>query len=166
MVPNNIYIFTDAIHSGKTTVIQNWLKEKQVNAGGILTPDREDGKRWIYDISLDEWHPLQVEKGHPLPDSIVIGKYRFARSSFKKAQEILLRSAQEDPDWVVVDEVGMLELHRKKGLEPVLSEIINMYKSGEKNGKLLLMVRNYLVEETIDMYGLNWDLVKHKSFFL
>jgi len=165
MAPNNIYIFTDAIHTGKTTVLQNWIRDKQIKAGGILTPDRDE-KRWIYDISRDEWHTLQVEKGHPLPDSVVIGKFRFSRSGFKLAQQILLRSAQEDPDWVIVDEVGMLELHRKTGLEPSLSEIINIYKSGQQKGNLLLVIRNYLVEETINMFGLNWDLVKHKSFFL
>jgi nucleoside-triphosphatase THEP1 len=165
MAPNNIYIFTDAIHTGKTTILQNWLKEKGINAGGILTPDRDE-KRWIYDISRDEWHTLQVEKDHPLPDSVVIGKFRFSRNGFKKAQEILLRSVQEDPDWVIVDEVGMLELHRKTGLEPSISEIINIYKSGKQKGKLLLVIRNYLVEETIDMFGLDFNLVKHKSFFL
>lgn len=165
MAPNSIYIFTDAIHTGKTTVLQNWMRNKHIKAGGILTPDR-DGKRWIYDISRDEWHILQVEKGHPLPDSVVIGKFRFSRNAFKLAQGILLRSAQEDPDWVIVDEVGMLELHRKTGLEPSLSEIINIYKSGQQKGNLLLVIRNYLVEETINVFGLNWDLVKHKSFFL
>ena len=165
MSPNNIYLFTDAIHSGKTTVLQQWLKEQQVDAGGILTPD-VDGLRRLYDIGRNEWHPLQVAQGHPQNDILEIGQYRFSLKGFQLAQEILLRAAKEDPAWLIADEVGMLELRRKTGLEPALTEIMNMYQSATCTGNLLLVVRDYLIDEVINMFGLSRDLVIYKSYFL
>lgn len=161
---NNIYIMTDAIHSGKTTTLQQWLRNKEKSTAGILTPDK-DGKRKLYDISQNMYYDFEMGEEHPVGDTLMIGKYRFSRSGFAHAQEILLRSVKEDPDWLIVDEVGRLELDSKTGLEPSLTEIVNIYKSGKPTGRLILVIRNYLVDEAVNMWGLNTDMIIHKAFF-
>jgi hypothetical protein len=149
---NSIYIMSEPIHSGKTTTLQQWLRNKDIKAGGILAPDK-DGLRQLYDIAKGLYHPFEVDGNHPEADILAIGKYKFARSSFQLAQQILKESVEQDPEWVIV------------GLEPVISEIIHTYQSGEKKGKLLLVIRNYLLDEAVNMYGLNTDMIVHKSFF-
>jgi tRNA-binding EMAP/Myf-like protein len=46
----------------------------------------------------------------------------------------------------VVDEVGKLEIEREEGLEPVISELVSYYKSEKAVGKLLLVIRDYLLK--------------------
>jgi nucleoside-triphosphatase THEP1 len=161
---NSIYIMSEPIHSGKTTTLQQWLRNKDIKAGGILAPDK-DGLRQLYDIAKGLYHPFEVDGNHPEADILAIGKYKFARSSFQLAQQILKESVEQDPEWVIVDEIGRLEMDKNEGLEPVISEIIHTYQSGEKKGKLLLVIRNYLLDEAVNMYGLNTDMIVHKSFF-
>ena len=75
------------------------------------------------------------------------------------------RSLKENTEWMVVDEVGKLELDEKTGLEPALGEVIRFYQNGDAKGKLILVIRNYLLDEVVEVYGLNRDMLIHKNFF-
>lgn len=68
------------------------------------------------------------------------------------------------PDWVIVDEVGKLEIEQHTGIEPALSQIIDLYKVNAK-GSLLLVIRDYLLEQAIAHYKLNAVTILDKSFF-
>lgn len=161
---HKIYILSEAIHSGKTTQLQQWLRNKDYQVSGILTPDK-DGKRKLYDIARNEYHELEIEDELPEEEIEKIGKYRFGKAGFRKAQEILRRSIKENSEWMIVDEVGKLELDNKEGLEPALGEVIQFYREGNAKGKLILVIRNYLLDEAVDVYGLNRDMLIHKNFF-
>jgi nucleoside-triphosphatase THEP1 len=161
---HKIYLFCEAIHSGKTTQLQQWLRNKTDQVSGILTPDK-DGKRQLYDIARNEYHELQMDENAPEKEILEIGKYRFAKEGFAKAQEILRRSLEENTEWMVVDEVGKLELNEQTGLEPALGEVIRFYQNGDAKGKLILVIRNYLLDEAVEVYGLNRDMLIHKNFF-
>lgn len=161
---HRIYILTQAVNSGKTTALQQWLRNKQVNAGGILTPDK-NGRRQVYDIAEDIYYGFEVDGSYPTEHILQIGKYRFSTEGFKKAQEILLRSVKRDPEWLIVDEIGKLELEERTGLEPALTEVIAAYQNGKTKGNLLLVIRNYLLDEAVERYGLNTDMILNKSFF-
>ncbi|RYE15296.1 MAG: hypothetical protein EOP51_27025 [Sphingobacteriales bacterium] len=161
---NNIYLFCEAIQSGKTTQLQQWLRNKTNHVSGVLTPDK-DGRRLLYDIARDEYHELEAPENTPDEEVQMIGKFRFCKEGFDKAQEILKRSLEENTEWMVIDEVGKLELDEGRGLEPTVGEVIRFYQGGEAKGKLILVIRNYLLDEAVERYGLNRDLLIHKNFF-
>lgn len=150
---HKIYIFTGAIHSGKTTTLQTWLRNKPLNVGGILAPDK-DGKRRLYDIARDHHYDFEMNGDHPADDTLMAGKYSFSKKTFKIAQEIMLRTMKENPDWMIVDELGKLELE-DQGLEPALREVINFYKGPDAKGRLILVIRDHLRDNAVEKYGLN-----------
>lgn len=164
MSPHRIYIFTSPVHSGKTTTLQQWLRNNNINAAGILTPDK-DGKRMLYDISENQYHEMEKDESCPPEDCLIIGKYRFSKDAFRTAKQILNEAVNKNPDWLIVDEIGKLELNEKTGLEPTITHIIELYKNGSTNGKLLLVIRNYLLDEAVNTYGLSNDMIINKHFF-
>lgn len=142
----------------------HWLQQHP-DAAGILTPD-VDGVRMLYDIANKTYHPLQVDADHPENDTVLIGKFRFSKTGFHLAQQILLRSVQSNAPWVMVDEIGPLEIKFSTGLEPIISDILYLYKT-QKNLQryLLLVIRDKLLEEARFHYGIENAIVLDKSFF-
>jgi nucleoside-triphosphatase THEP1 len=163
MSQHKIYIFTQPVHSGKTTTLQKWLRNKDIDIGGILTPDVE-GLRRIYDIAEGKYHDFQVDGEVKEDDTLFMGKYRFAKDAFRKGREILQKAVDAGHEWVIVDEVGKLEVDENQGFEPILSQIVEQYKAGAK-GKLILVVRDYLLGDAIEKYSLNRDMILHNAFF-
>ncbi len=96
-------------------------------------------------------------------DSIAKEYFRFSAAAFSVAKGILHTSAGKY-DWLIVDEAGKLEVEQDKGLEPFLSQLIASYKQGGK-GKLILVVRDTLLDKAIEKYGLSYDMVIAKTFF-
>ncbi|MCD6063180.1 MAG: hypothetical protein K0R82_1091 [Flavipsychrobacter sp.] len=164
MSAHRIYIFTRAVHSGKTTTLQQWLRNTGVKAGGILTPN-VDGKRMLYDISEDKYYEMEAAADAPDSECLLVGKYRFTKESFRIAREILERELKQPSDWLIVDEIGKLELEDKMGLEPTITHIINSYKNIDGQNKLMLVIRNYLLDEACERYQLNTDMIINKHFF-
>ncbi|NJO01986.1 MAG: hypothetical protein HC880_10080 [Bacteroidia bacterium] len=145
-----IYIFHGPIRSGKTTFLMEWTK-KRTDVGGILTPDPGDIRR-LYDIRHQSFHPLQFqgELGKREPVT-VIGRFVFYNSALSNARRILRESLVERCNWLIIDEIGRLEL-RGEGLEPTVSEIIAFYQRSEQAAKLLLVVRDELKDAVVAHY--------------
>lgn len=156
----NIFIFSEPLRSGKTTLLMNFAFQNK-NVGGILTPDI-DISRKLFDIERKEFHVMEVT---PSDESIAIGKFHFSREAFEKAQKIILDASHRDFNWLIVDEVGKLELEQQTGLEPVISSVITEYRSESTQGNLLLVVRGPLLKECIDHYQLYDAEVINKDFF-
>jgi nucleoside-triphosphatase THEP1 len=156
MTNSNIYILSRPIHSGKTTMLQQWVREH--SCSGILTPDVDD-LRYLYDIAAQKLHPLQVVIQHEKSLVISIGKFIFLKSGFQLAQEILLRSLQLNTDWLIIDEIGRLEIDRYMGLEPAVSQVIKEYKEKNNKKRLLLVIRDYLTNTAIAHYSLQSAVV-------
>ncbi len=146
----NIFILSKPIQSGKTTSLMEWCKGKN-NVTGILTPDIE-GSRKLYDIINKTY--IDFEAKQPFTDTniVSIGKYNFLEHVFEKAQQIILN--QTDSDFLIIDEIGRLELNQSKGLEPALGIIIKKYLNKEISSNLILVIRDYLLEECIEKYQL------------
>jgi nucleoside-triphosphatase THEP1 len=160
---SNIHILSEPIHSGKTTMLMNWCN-MQADACGILMPD-VDGMRKLYDAKHKTYYDFQVEPSDN--EGIThIGKFYFDDTVFLQAKMILLKAAEIKPQWLVLDEVGRLEMNMNGGFEPAVTQLIKLYQKQEGNAKLLLVIRDYLLEESFEHYGLNKDMVLHKSFFL
>jgi nucleoside-triphosphatase THEP1 len=156
----NIYILSQPVQTGKTTLLMNWIGT-QKNVGGILTPDI-NGKRKLYDVGTQAYHDLQLNED---ADGLKIGRFVFDETVFEHARNILSHSAKQQYSWVVVDEIGRLEMDRKDGLEPAISELIHHYKTHPIESKLLLVIRDYLLQPAIDFYGLEEANILQRGFF-
>lgn len=151
-----IYLYSDKIKSGKTTNLFQWLAS-QKNAGGILQPVI-DGKRFFYSIVDKMLIQLEISNEQKnkmdINDVIVIGNYTFLKSGFLKAKEILLRDFLKNYEWLIIDEVGPLELNNS-GLEPAISKIL---KDKDKfNGNILIVVRDKILNSLIEHYKIEND---------
>lgn len=154
---SNIFILSQPIQTGKTSLLLNWINTT-ANVGGILTPD-VCGNRMLYDISTQQYHYLQTTNAN---NSIKIGRFLFDADAFAKAQQILLQ--QHSNSFTIIDEVGPLELTHKKGLEPALSMLIDNFKQKKVKGNLLLVIRDYLLHEAIDYYRLHDAQIINAAF--
>lgn len=150
---NPVYILTGPVKSGKTTNLKIWC-ERQNSADGILAPVSQN-KRHLYHISNKTSRLLErvVNDSQPLK----IGTYSFDESAFRWARNKLKEAAGSSPEWLIIDEIGPLEL-TGKGLEPAVSEILKtiIYKEI----RLLLVVRKPLVEQVIMHYNLEPERIR------
>ena len=131
----DIYILSGPVHGGKTTRLLEWASSRK-DVYGILTPVI-DGKRYFADArTLEQW-PMEA-----LPDeadTLLVGRFSFSRPAFDRAI-MLLRECIQCDGWLVIDEIGPLEL-RGEGFGFVLQDILK-----ERKGKLLLVARDKVVE--------------------
>jgi len=147
---SKIYFITGQVQSGKTTRLTNWVESKE-NVAGILCPVKE-GKRYLYSIASDEYRKLEADSDSENKDLVNVGKFRFYRESFDWANKEILTAIKNKKEWIIIDEVGPLEL-KGEGLNPSLVSVIkNLTVSGSK---LVLVVREKLVNEVIKQLNLN-----------
>jgi nucleoside-triphosphatase len=156
-----IIIYSAPIHSGKTSRLKSWLKSKN-KLFGFLTPD-EDGLRKILNLATQELVPWQVEEKNN-EATIEVGKYLFLASGFEIAQQILKDFNPQKEGLFVIDEIGKLEL-KGQGLEPALSDCIANFIQRPDESTMIVIVRDYLLEEVMHRYGLeNANIVGHTYF--
>jgi nucleoside-triphosphatase THEP1 len=147
-----ITILSGPIHSGKTTRLLEW-SQNQPRTAGILTPVR-NGLKTLYDLAEKKYHEFQIPaNGMAGPDCIRIGSYRFYRAAFSQGRSVLERAARQIPAWLIIDEIGPLELGGQ-GFEPTAGRLIQQYRKRETNGDLLLVIRDTLLRETLSHYGI------------
>lgn len=147
-----VYILSRGIRTGKTTLLYNWLLTHK-NAAGMLTPDVHN-IRMLYDIGKKQYHTFEVSETYG-GEKIAIGRFLFAKEAFIRGRDILLDALQRPPEWLVIDEAGKLEIEQGEGLEPAVAQVVRAYQSGQVNGKLLLVIRDTLLQKAIDKYGLS-----------
>ncbi len=159
MRKSTIYILSQPIQTGKTTLLSAWCNTLS-SVGGILTPDLA-GKRMLYDVSEQRMHPFQLHEGE---QGINIGRFTFSEHGFQTAQKLIETSIVQDKTWTVIDEVGRLELNQQQGLEPSVSKAIAWFKQHQGEQKLLLVIRDYLLLEAIAHYQLQEAILVDRSF--
>ena len=81
-----------------------------------------------------------------------IGNYNFLTSVFEWGREELYKAFLQKPKWLIIDEIGPLEL-RGEGLEPEVSRILNDDANDKTN--VVLVVRKTLLEKVTEHYGLH-----------
>ena len=156
-----IYILSQPIRSGKSTNLLKWVAT-QNNIGGILSPDIE-GKRMIYSITSNKYIPFEVSANEK--EAVQIGRFFFSAEAFETAKTILQNDATKDLDLLIIDEIGKLEISEQKGFEPVVTEIIKKFQATPTITKLLLVIRDTLLEEAIKHYHLQNASVVDLDFF-
>ncbi len=153
---NKIKIVTGKIKSGKTTSLFRFMN-LQKSVDGILAPIVND-KRRLYHISSKTVKDFEVD--HQNENTISVGKYFFLKDSFNWANEKLIESYIKEPDWLIIDEIGKLEL-QGEGLHTSTKKIL-----GERNKYrtfIILVIRDYLLEESLKDYNISegdYDILK------
>ena len=157
---SNIYILSQPIQTGKTTLLSAWCKQ-QHDVGGILTPD-VNGKRMLLDLSSQTMHPFQLSNDE---QGIKIGRFTFSENAFKVGRECIREAVQQGNKWIVIDEVGRLEINDKSGFGPQVSDTIQLFKIDLINQNLLLVIRDYLLLEATLHYQLQDAIIVDQLFF-
>lgn len=143
---SKINILTGNIKTGKTTRLMRWAAS-QKNIDGIFQPVIDE-KRFVYHIGSRTLIPLETFETNNITS---IGKYNFSNETFFWSQKILLDCLSKKLDWIIIDEIGPLEL-QGKGLEPALSEVFS--RRNEIEAQILCVVRDSILEKFLEHYGL------------
>jgi len=154
---NRIFLLSGPIHTGKTTRLSEWIKNKN-DIDGTLQPII-GGKRHIKNISSGEIRLLESPPDSHEKNILIIGDYKFNNDVFTWARKELLLAYNKNPEWLIIDEVGKLEIFGK-GLEPAVSEILKDFNA-HKNINLVFVVRDYLVPDFLIKYGLNKNEIQN-----
>ena len=143
---HNIVLLSGEAQSGKTTLLQSFCKTYS-NTGGLLTPV-VNGKRKFYNICTKEVFNMEAFEEE---EQLYVGKYIFSAAAFKKgASQLLAASKQNENEYLIVDEVGPLEIRLQQGFYAALQEILQsgLYRT------LILVVRPSLIRELRLLPGL------------
>lgn len=130
--------------------------------GGILTPVVA-GKRKFYDIRQKIFFEMEAGDGE---EKLAIGKYLFSSAAFSRANNLLVEASQQHGvQYIVIDEIGPLEIKWQQGFYQALKKIT------ARNFKftLILVIRSACVEEAIEFFNLQnpllFNLQQMKAFF-
>lgn len=146
-----IYILTGDIRTGKTTALLNWI-EGRTDVDGVLCLDGKNGKRYFLEIKSKEEFELEVELESE--KTITIGPFHFLKSAFEKANEFLITlSAKNESQYLVIDELGKLEL-KNTGLHDSAKVLIPKYEKN-KDHHLILVVRESLFDDILEHYNIS-----------
>lgn len=168
---NKIHILSGDIRTGKTTWLRHWislLKIQGQEIHGFVSLDAKSGSRSSAEnastlrslMNLNALETIEFE----LPENVAneceivqIGPFRFKKSAFSEAMT-WLNSSLESPssNWIIIDEVGKLELNKNEGFNPDLDQFFEDF-AGKSNddfqAKLLVVVRTELLSIFIEKYN-------------
>ena len=130
-----IYILSAPKGSGKTSSLMEWVRDRS-DVYGILSPV-VNGKRMFLNISSNE--EFDMESANEEEGQLKVGKYIFSQEAFDRAIEIIKYGSLQN-GWLIIDEVGPLEL-RGEGLSEVVLESL------KRNGNTILVTRESLEEQ-------------------
>ena len=148
----SILIFSQPVRSGKTTELMQYCDEieKSKSLGGILMPDI-DGSRKLFDISTKKLFDMECKDASAFTGSLItVGKFIFYADVFEKANVIILQAASHS-DFLIIDEVGKLELDQK-GFYPSVKKILNKDEFIGPAKNLLLVVRDSLYDQVVAFF--------------
>ncbi len=100
-------------------------------------------------------------------DLLEIGRFRFRQSGFDWVQRQMNEwSENRSLQTLVIDEVGPLELRLNSGMELGLSDFLEaMQKPNQQGRRVLLVVRDYLLQDFLTRYQLKEYIVNRGPWF-
>ncbi len=140
------FLLTGPINSGKTTRLTEWSKNRN-DVYGILTP-KINGKRVFMDVATGEQFEMEAQENEE--NVLNIGKYIFSVAGFDRAKNIVRNATNRKNAWLIIDEVGPMEL-KGEGFSVELQELL---ESKEDSLRLIIVVREGLVEEVVSHFGI------------
>lgn len=151
-----IAILTGPIQTGKTTALLSAFPPG--DARGIAQP-AVDGKRRVLDLRTRESHLLEPDANTSRADRVHVGRFAFSSATLRWANACVAKSLDDvlGYGWIVVDEVGPLELGGG-GLSPSVRDAVGRAQS-PSGPRVLLVVREGLVQAVSDTFGIIAPLV-------
>lgn len=155
-----IYILTGEIRTGKTVALQEWASKRN-DVDGLLCPDDAHEKRFFLEVKSKTEFPLEVETKDHSP-TISVGPFLFLKASFKRANRFLKTLALPQTRFIILDELGKLEL-KNTGLHAAAEALIpNFLNHKEKH--LILVIRDTLLDEIVKHYKIsNYHLLTKET---
>ncbi len=143
-----IYILSDDIGTGKSKALLKWTKG-QADVFGVLSPRNDLNERYFLDVSTGA--PFKMEANDEDVDIILVGRYKFLHSAFKRANIIIKNAIEHNTSgFVIIDEIGKLEM-RSEGLHESASKAIITAMQHQKL-HVVLIVRRSLIDAIIEKY--------------
>ena len=85
---------------------------------------------------------------------LTIGCYNFNKESFQYVEKSIIQTWSENKaDYIVLDEIGPVEIRKNLGFHELLMHLQDTIEKAHPN--LLLVVRDYCLEEFISKYKFN-----------
>lgn len=153
---NDIIVFTGPVQSGKTTFLRSLFEDRK-DVSGFLCPDM-NGLRCFFDLDSKELLEFEVPHAGDGLSLINIGKFAFRSDVFAKAKRMISQASDISSSFFIIDEIGKLEL-KGLGLEPELKIILHERTSNINT--LIVVVRDYLLDDVIKRYSLSDAVVIH-----
>jgi len=146
----SILIFSRKINSGKTSELQHWI-DNSLDIGGILMPD-VNNVRCMFNIRTSILFEAQCKDENESEELIFnVGKFKFYKSAFQKANNYLKEEIKNLPDTLIIDEIGKLEL-QGLGFNTSVLDAVKKYQSKSVRKVLILVVREELLKEVMQRY--------------
>jgi nucleoside-triphosphatase THEP1 len=90
-----------------------------------------------------------------IEDYLPIGKFIFSKKGFKQAIQIIDTALNMQQQWLLIDEIGPLEL-KGQGFAAILKKALHT------NGiSLILVVRTHLLQEVLHNFAINNNQVTY-----
>jgi nucleoside-triphosphatase len=153
MADQKIYLLTSPVQSGKTTSLIRW-SENRDDVFGVLTPV-EHNKRFFLNVHTRERFAMEATLEET--ETLAVGRFIFSRANFEKAIGII-REAIHEEGWLIIDEIGPLEL-RGEGFCEILKEVL---AAGNKKQKIVLVVREGMADKVGKFFLLNDYILVNK----
>ncbi len=154
-----IYILSGAVHSGKTTRLLNWANQRK-DVYGVLAPIIEE-RRFLLNIHTKESRLLEAPPKAPEKKLVHISKYSFFEATFRWGRQVLEQTPAQKTAWLVIDEIGPLEL-AGQGLEPAVRAVLENLPDSVN---IVLVVREKLLNTVLEYYGLKMDSINMFDFY-
>jgi nucleoside-triphosphatase THEP1 len=153
---SRIIVITGPVQSGKTSILLHIFKDRK-DVSGFLCPD-VNGLRCFFDLNSKELLEFEVPHAGGGLSLINIGKFAFRSYVFAIAKRMISQASDISSSFFIIDEIGKLEL-RGQGLEPELK--IMLHERTSNINTLIVVVRNYLLDDVIKRYNLSDAVVIH-----
>lgn len=152
-----IALLTGPIQTGKTTALRRAFADAP-DAAGVLQPVI-DGRRHVLSLASGETRPLEAGPDDEARGEVVrVGRFAFSAAALAWARACIDGAAGPDA-WLVIDEVGPLEL-RGEGLADAVGAAIARARRPD-GPRLLLVVRETLLDRAVEALGLSEATVVH-----
>lgn len=149
-----VIIVTAPRNSGKTTYLKKFCLSHNC-IGYIAESDEQKNLFYYEEFRSKKTFPSLTTEVHE--DWSRIGKYYFKSEVFIELESFLDHLINESYDYIVLDEIGKLELEGK-GFDVILNKCIR------QESNLVLVVRDIFVDDVIEKYKLQNAKVINVSF--
>jgi nucleoside-triphosphatase THEP1 len=103
-------------------------------------------------------HLFEMEATGNEKEKLFVGHFAFSKAHFDKAIQII-RDARDKSGWLIIDEIGPMEL-RGEGFREVVKEVI---ASENEMQKIVLVVREELVDNVKESFHIQNAVVIDKA---